>query len=234
MTLNIQLKPVRNFWVIIPKTGRSTNLHTPMTRYPPLYRMVILSHSTFRVQIDQCAEMCAAIDDFYRDINYMRTAKFVRMDTHDESLAFHHPPDPAVIRVMADGMVVSVSGNEVIGELSNKLYQTFKNQRQVSLGFVSLLFKISKLDQSFCNFLLKIIDRITEPKIVDRIVWINFFRNLRLTPDIIGFVFNNGEKDVQIAVQNTTGFPILLRDNGQTLPIQIDELNDFLARFFNA
>lgn len=208
LTLNIQLKPVKDFAVVVPTIGPSVRLRLPLSHFPRLFKSIPLSHAAFRVRMDQCEEMRQYIESFLKEEFYLRDRQFVGEEQQDFS--YIYKKSDVTVHHTCEGFEISSPNFPELSELSSNLIQ-FIPDRQVRTAISTVLVEAaSMMDRGLATFVFGFMSTLVHYP--GKVNWIALFKTFGMNPyrNEIKCTIQIGEKAVGFNARNSDGMLTLM------------------------
>lgn len=231
LTLNIQLKSVRDFAVVVPTIGQSTKLKLPLSRFPRLFKSIPLSHAAFRIKMEQCLEMRTYIETYIKEDDYMRMRGFVGTEESDFTINYRNSKNDVTVHHTAEGFEINSPRYPGLNELSMSLVELISD-RQIRTAIATLLIECaSSMDQDIASFVFTLVSSLTH--ISDKMNWIGLFKSISTKKGVFQCNVICGQPEFTILANNANGITHFLAMSGINTLFQCQDSEIFMNWFNN-
>lgn len=130
VTLNIQMKPLQYFAVVIPNFGVSSLLQIPLSEFPQFFRLIKLTHHTYKVRITELDILRDRVASFYDDFEMLILSGFnvlpMSFDTNKKSAVMEASFSFRVrANLDVNGLTIMCNDCLILTKLFDKLQKKF-------------------------------------------------------------------------------------------------------------
>lgn len=230
VTLNIQMKPLQYFAVVIPNFGCSKFLQIPLSVFPLFFRLIKLTHHTYKIHITELESLKDRVAFFYDDFAMLSQLGFNVLPMQNEtniSSSIMEANFSFRVRATIDvnGLSFACSDCPVLTKLLNKLQEKFG---QINRNFFRSAFlhvcNVAKCEHHVANMSFFIIRQCLKQSWIKDINWTVFFNDMVV--DI-----KNKKFDCSIQTQKSTIYIEVTKKGSR--PIMIVSLPSNKSMTFN-
>ncbi|OHT03526.1 hypothetical protein TRFO_29080 [Tritrichomonas foetus] len=181
VTLNIQMKPLQCFAVVIPNFGVSSLLQIPLSIFPKFYRLIKLTHHTYKVHLTELVTLRERVSSFCEDFAVLskggfRFTKILEPSKAAVMIPYHsNMPFNIVVYLEATNITVSCDDAPIIPKLFTKLGKIFQENRLMFRRGMRLFCHILKCDQIVALSAFRIVRECLKKKWCQEMIWQKFF-----------------------------------------------------------